>query len=288
MLHRVDWISFTIQADTAPTAPNDPLWMSALRGVGRASPGLRKWLEAEGQLEDGNGRAPFQKSLRASNCGVMIFYGHKKNLVLVEISGRGCERLRELNGMDVLLKRVASRVTRLDVAVDFLTDVTPEVFAAARDNERFKSGSTLTSESGTTVYVGSQKSNRYARVYRYNPPHPRANFLRCEMIVRDEDAKQTAQFIVDNGVEAASFALGKAYAWTHPLWQQVGATDEELAAYRPPDRGSNTVYWLFHQVLPACEKLLENGQQDAVEQFIASLATMCYDHSQRSNATRNG
>ncbi len=288
MLCRVDWISFTAQADTAKDATTEAPWRQALAGVGRLNPGLRKWLEAEGQFQDGGGRAPFKKSLRIQNCGVTIFYGHKKNLVLCEISGQGCQRLRELNGEEKTLEKVKNHLTRIDIAVDWLTDVTPMAFAELRDGNRFKSGGVLNSETGDTVYVGSRMSDRYARVYKYKPPHPRSHMLRCEMVLRDEQASAAAAYILEHGLQSAANSIGAVFGWSHELWTKESDDSEALKAYRPVDRGGGTVRWLHTQVLPAIERLLEEGQQQSVNEFVAKIAKISYDYSQRSTGTHEG
>lgn len=287
MYTRVDWISFTFQADTSHDPRPGEEWKTAVKGITRCCVGLRKWLDAEADWSDGAGRAPFQKSLRASNIGVSLFYGHKKNLVLCEISGVGCQRLLELNAITTVLSKVAERVTRLDIACDFKTDVKPVDFAALRDTGRFKTYSEMTSQTGDTVYVGARSSDRYARVYRYNPPHPRSDFLRCEFVARDEQAKELAQYIVTNGVGQAAIALGTPFGWSHPLWLNAANEDVEELEYRQTARGGNTVHWLYAQVLPAVEKLIANSQREDVEQFVAALNDLVYTEAQRNQTTPN-
>lgn len=125
----------------------------------------------------------------------------------------------------------------------------------------------MRSESGETCYLGSQKSNRYARVYRYHPPHPRAAFLRCEMVCRDQDAKDTANAILHHGLRNTAAALGGVFGWTHSDWTLTPPTDLELAAYRADRHGGKTEYWLHAQVIPALRKLKREGKIEQLESF---------------------
>lgn len=277
MITRIDWISFTIPGgEPDPTATN-PGWAVALLALSNVSKGLRRLFEHEGTVLDGAGRAPFKASLRNQEIGISVFYGHKKNLVLVEISGLGCETLRRFDGEQKLLSAAHDRLTRLDIACDFESGVSPAEFSSQRATDRFTSGAHMTSETGETVYVGSRTSDRYARVYRYHPPHPRSNFLRCEMVLRDEQARLTAQTLLTEPLDIVAQRVGLAFGWSHPLWGSTSSALEKLSASRPVDRGGGTVRWLFTQVLSAISKLINEGHRDTIIEFVAEIASMLYD-----------
>lgn len=271
MITKVDWISFSVPVHYPDNCAlvNAPLYaaeaVQKLAGAG--------WLEAfsDQEFEYGGGRAPFTHSFRAPDQGLFIWFSMKQPFVLVEISGRGCDFLDERGLLVDILKAVRERITRLDVACDMLTDTKPADFVKERTNFKFKSGSEMRSESGETCYLGSQKSNRYARVYRYFPPHPRSNFLRCEMVCRDQDAKDTAQAIIVHGSGNTAAALGEVFGWTHPDWKLNPPTDLELTAFRPDRHGGKTEFWLHAQVLPALEKMWREGKTEQVESFKQAL-----------------
>lgn len=268
---KIDWFSWTV-----------PL-VSSISGEGEGSYAVilglvRKHLDfAASKISElsfgdwGSGRAPYRGKLHLGDLGLTVFFGGNVNHVLYELSGVGCEVFSALGLLDPLLKEWGDRCTRLDIAADFETDVTPEVFAAARDGERFKSGAVMHSESGTTVYVGSQKSDRFARVYRYAEPHPRANLLRCEMILRSEQAKTAVASYLDVGLNRLVGSVGSAFGWSHDLWVGTQWQGEALSYFRPQRGMGGTTRWLMVQVLPALQRLVSEGNRADVEYFRRQL-----------------
>lgn len=230
----------------------------------------------------GGGRAPFKVSFHNPHLGATIYSDDKQKFSLFEFSGVGCDALREHNVLDIIMWNFQDRITRLDLAADFLSDTTPQDFAAARDGARFKSGAVMTSEKGTTVYVGSQKSDRYARVYRYNEPHPRAALLRCEMVLRDQEAKTAAARLCWVGIEQTTREVGAVFGWKHDLWKKDSNDDDKLRAAPRDGRQSSTVFWLFKQVLPALKRLREAGEVDALREFIKQANIIMNDNNTES------
>jgi len=158
-----------------------------------------------------------------------------------------------------LLAAVQPRVTRLDLATDFETDLKPSEFVSAGWSDRIGSRGSFTSATGDTEYVGSAKSERYARVYRYAAPHPRAALLRIEHVMRRDYARSIIPFMLEFGLEDAQRTVGQQMGWQHPLWSVVGV--QELA-WKPPrnDRKtSGTERWLITQAASAFKKLVVQG-----------------------------
>jgi len=124
------------------------------------------------------------------------------------------------------------------------------------------------SETGETCYVGSQKSDRYARVYRYNEPHPRAHLLRIEHVFRKDYAKLVAKQCVNADVADVAAAAGKAFGWAHPVWdvQAIQDCDISLVGERRDD--GKTVYWLVNSCAPAFKRLVETGGINDAEAFL--------------------
>lgn len=263
MLIKVDWISFSIPVE--PVANGDEL--EALKNAAQSLYALHKdfpdWLGLTGGVEAGNGRAPYRTSWRGEYGGVVAFTHPVLSHALIEISGAGCDALSERGVLREVLQASQSRITRLDVACDILTDQRPPAFATRRNTQRFKAHSHVVSESGETYYVGARSSARYARVYRWNPPHERSNFLRVEMVVKAEDAKRTVLALLSTGLEATAKALGDAFGWDDPLWQ-INATQAELEAYRPDRKEGKTLYWLADTVAPLLARLHKEGIIDVV------------------------
>lgn len=263
VLTSIDWISFTV-----PMAVEDGTRMLDQWGrVGEAwrdaFPLSYQMVQARGDWNPRVGRAPYRQALQRTDKGVMLFTGTNINNALVEISGIGCDTLGGDDAVVALLAEVRDRVTRLDVASDILTEVQPNEFAAVRTGRKFSARSEAYSSSGHTVYLGSKSSDRYARVYRYFNPHPRAAFLRVEHVLRAEQARAAVDAINQSGLETFAAQIGNTFGWEHDCWEPEDTTLDKAAAWQPERREGKTVMWLHSQVLPAILKLHRSGVIDA-------------------------
>ena len=267
MQSRIDWLSFTGkrsvgEGDTEASALKD-----AISFLDDINPIILDALDWGDDWKWEKGRTPYRAAWRRGDNGVSIYVHPRLDHFLVEVSGRGCEALSDSPHAYEFLKAVADRLTRLDLACDMLSDTNPLDFVAQRDEGRFKSHSEFVSDSGTTCYIGSRTSNRYARVYRYNPPHERAHLLRCEFVVKSEDAKMTAKAILETDHYRVASTLGEQYGWRHPDWQPDAPSIEELKAYRPERREGKTLFWLADTVAPLLVRLSQEGTIDAEQWF---------------------
>jgi DNA relaxase NicK len=166
-----------------------------------------------------------------------------------------------------------------------LTDCAPDEFCALRDGKRFKSFGEIKSETGHTVYIGSRSSDRYARVYRYTEPHPRAHLLRSEFVLKGEQAKLAARELLAVGVDLYAARLGNSFGWKHKVWLPNEWSVEEAKAWRPDREAGNTVRWLYSQVAPALIKLHREGQLDAQIWFAeAVLNSIVYPLASENDA----
>jgi len=213
-------------------------------------------------------RAPYTDAWTLKNAGVTLFASPSLTHCCVEISGSGCERLIEQGSMQDVLQSVHERVTRIDIASDIETDTRPQEFVSKMNHERMRASGYQTSDSGETCYIGSQKSERYARVYRYNTPHPRSHLLRIEHVFRKDYAKVVAQQCLEAGVNAVARASGKAFGWAHQDWDIDGDTDVLLSIVEPERNAGKTVFWLVNSVAPVFRKLCENGTINNPEEFL--------------------
>lgn len=263
MITKLDWISFSFPVGEGdPIAPHRIL-EAVLGGLYDFSPFTFKEISEGHTFEQRAGRAPYSIGFIRSDNGCTVFAHPNLPHALVEITGRGCEAIAARGTTDIVLAEVAPRITRLDIACDMLCDTAPVDFAELRDQKRFKSHSEFVSESGATAYVGSRTSNRYARVYRYNPPHERAHLLRAEHVVKAEDAKSTALAIVHDGLSAVAKALGSAFGWKHEQWKPDDVNDAEIPVWRPERREGTTLFWLNSQVASTLVRLHKAGVLDA-------------------------
>lgn len=204
-------------------------------------------------------RAPYTDAWSLADCGITLFASPTLTHCCVEISGQGCEKLISQGLLDQVLQQVNSRVTRVDLACDIETDVDPEEFTAKRAHERMMAGGHQFSKTGKTVYIGSQKSDRYARVYRYNPPHPRSNLLRIEHVFRKAYAKRVAYEITAGGIDSVVSAAGSAFGWLHDVWNTGGGGSADLSIVKEKRATGKTVFWLVNSCAPAFKRLCEDG-----------------------------
>jgi len=186
----------------------------------------------------------------------------------VEFSGQGCTRLIERSLMDDVLVHVADRVTRIDVATDIKTDTMPEEFVAAGYSERFGTVGMFNSPTGQTAYIGSMKSERFARVYRYAEPHPRAGLLRIECVSRRDHAKAVASAILTAGEASTAATLGEVYGWQHAAWTPDAAADADISVARPEKAAGGTLFWLMRSAAPAFKRLVQEGVIDNPVDFL--------------------
>lgn len=229
----------------------------------------------------------FDRGVRFPDIGVSYYEGVKSNVSLVQVSGSGCEWFRETGNMDTLISDWHDRSTRIDIAIDFETDVEPYDFITMANNARFKITQHIERESGVTWYRGSRESDRFARVYRYRSPHPRCGNLRLEYQLRDKQAKLAAARIVDEGVHTIGCSLRATFGWTHPLAMGIDEAQPFRSAPRPETKG-NTIFWLYKQVLPSLRKSAEKGDLETLIAFESSLRAIIDEYSSELEAKQHG
>lgn len=271
MSSKVDWLSFTLPC--LLEAPNDEAYALSIERAFYDHFGLEitdavfggKWEHRE------KGRAPYTDTWERKDAPILMFTSRNLRHLTVEFSGQGCDWLRSNDLLYKVLEGVKERVTRIDIATDFATTVTPEDFVHAGYSNRFTATGIYTSASGQTVYVGSQKSERFARVYRYAPPHPRSNLLRVECVLRRDVAKQSLAFLLCHDEKRLADALGASFEWKHPLWASHADATDTLSLARGERSNANTVRWLITSVAPAFKRLVSEGEIPDAEQFVRQV-----------------
>jgi len=285
MLVKVDWLSFSVMLNERSPLDERYTESAVMDALDALNPHLREWLDISGSWKRSKGRAPYGIAWQHPSGGITIFYNVTLPHALVEISGKGCDLLFAENALELVLATTQTRATRIDIACDMLTDVRPVDFAEKRDLGRFKSHAHMISESGETYYVGSRTSNRYARVYRYNPPHERSAFLRCEHVVKSEDAKITIRAILDTSLRAVSFALGEKFGWSHEAWLPEEGDTAELASYRPERHKGKTLFWLSDTIAPMLVRLHNQGMTDIERWFDETVRSRLEENSRSERTT---
>lgn len=266
---KIDWLSFVIRTPSNDE-PEQP----------RVVPhGMMKSLRAEfgDDIIDTlfvnptpmlHGRAPYRWGYNTEISKTTLFCGGEPDHMTWEFSGQACEIARRASLEPDLLLRGANLCTRIDKAVDIATAMTPQELVAMCSVKRAKTRSEMTSQSGTTVYIGSMKSEHYARIYRYNDPHPRAGLLRIEFVARRERAKNEAAVIEEHGIGSILKYLWDELGLPEILDFEASAVPVSLNDARPERDGKNTVSWLIKQAAPAFKRMLAEGHIANGEEFL--------------------
>jgi len=259
MRTHIDWLSFTIPMvyDTqegngyAQAIRNGFLYLFSADVVADVFGGA--WAVGE------RSRAPYTDVWIDRESGISLYGSPNLTHATVEVSGSGCEKLIESGKLTLVLEGCMERITRIDIACDIETDVMPQAFTAVLSHERMRSSGYVHSDTGETVYIGSKQSERFARVYRYFEPHPRAHLLRVEHVFRREHAKVVGRSIVEDGVYRIAASVGKIFGWSHPIWDVDNTTAMDLSLTTPERNAGKTVSWLVRSVAPAIQRLIADG-----------------------------
>jgi len=270
----IDWLTFTMVPRYESAEDNreslneayanaiERVWHSTFDPATLAGAFGGEWQKQE------RSRAPYTDAWTLHGAGITLFAGISLNHCCVEISGGGCEILIEKNLLYSVLGAVVGRVTRIDIACDIETDVTPMEFVNVTSHKRMRSSGYQKSATGETCYVGSRTSERYARVYRYAEPHPRAHLLRAEHVFHKAYAKKVARAILDHGSDAVARSAGEAFGWMHDTWQPSNTHVPDLSIVSAEREAGKTITWLISSVAPAFKRLCEDGTIRDPEAFL--------------------
>jgi len=247
----VDWLSYAAKRDTDRDQSTGDL-MNEVMGLVATNPEVLLLMDV---WELSSGRFPYSKCFSNSSNTCHIYFGHEQPHLLIEISGQGCAALGKKLFNTIM--GVEQLITRIDVAVDVECENSPKEILDSLPEGRWRSTGHIISDTGETVYIGSQKSDRFARVYRYNAPHPRAHYLRYEMVYRRQQAKEIAKSINIVGLKGTAAAAGNSFAWSHGTW--FLRSEDSIKAYRPERNKAKTERWFYKQVVPAISRMLREG-----------------------------
>lgn len=213
----------------------------------------------------------YSTRLRHEVSGVAISLGTINAHLFIELSGRACNNLEAIDALMGIIQATHERCSRIDFAVDIVTDEDPELFSMSRNGKAFKSNGTINSPSGKTCYLGSRASERMARVYRYNPPHPRSHLLRVEAEYKGDAAKIASKHLIETDVRQACLDAHKPFGWEHPAWDEEGTDGVKIPykSYNPSNAA--TVRWLYGDVITALRKAITEGLVD-LDEWLTKLA----------------
>jgi len=276
---KVDYLSFTLPLDlrragrshheseqTVSQDEHDQYAQSAIADkLGELGLDDLLLMLADSRYIDMGGRQRYGRFIHWRKNNVSVLWGGAADNVLIELSGVSCQMLRDREALLNTMGAISDRATRVDVAVDFVTDVSPRDFVAERTGKRFKVTEQHDTETGFTQVAGSRKSERFAVVYVYQPPHPRAGVMRVEHRLRSDYAKVIAPAIVKHGLPSQVAILGNTFGWKHKLWQPDQVTEGKLKATRADKSDAGTLRWLHKSVAPALIKAHQSGLIDVID-----------------------
>jgi len=255
----VDWLSYTLTVE--PSSNELYARDRAMSALYTSEPEQFLWLLSL-ERKVGIPRRPYSSAIRYGH--TVQYVGLDINHTLIEMSGQACEEFRQAGYLVNLPPAAIDRATRIDIAID-IEKITPDDVVDAGYSARFRSHSRLESKRGITHYIGSPKSERYLRVYRYNEPHPRANLCRVEIVHRKRYAKILAKAIVEHGLTEAGLSALASYGLKHA---KIPITGENVLQTVAIIKGNQkTLYWLISQVAPAVQKLIKDGTISDPDQF---------------------
>jgi len=271
MIPRIDFFSYSVE-NYAPhfsayeklEGLNRDIWYTsvALLGVSTDSP--------DDEWQPVSPNKPYRKALQNRITKARIEWGNI-DTVFIQCTGQTCEHLRQTGQLDNVIELHQPRATRIDFAADMLCTTTPREFVEARTHKKFRSVWDITEVTGDTVYVGSWSSDRFARVYRYNPPHDRSAWLRAEHVFKGKRARRAALAYLGKDLTEVLASCGVVWGWGHSSWVPDAnpATVADLLKLWTPERKiSKTLAWLEKQVAPAMAKVIAAGEIPDLEEWL--------------------
>lgn len=270
----MDWLTFTMTPVYKSSYPEgttrDEEYADGIRGAFETTFSARQVESVFGGIwsKRERSRAPYTDAWELTDAGISLYASPALSHCCIEISGSGCERLIRLNATMDVIKAVSDRCTRIDIACDIETETSPIDFVEAVTHERMRASGTQISETGITCYVGSQKSDRYARVYRYSKPHPRSHLLRVEHVFRKDYAKSIAEACVSSDLGGVANYAAKVFGWGHPDWQTDTIVMVDSGIVSPSRKAGNTIHWLITSASPAFRKAVKAGDIRDPEEFL--------------------
>lgn len=272
----VDWLSFSIP-QSEYKASDDEVFSgyAAMRfQVLRALQALPQSLREGLVLLPVSPRSPFQWAHQCSESNLRISGGGNLDYVHIEMPGKACAYAREVKVLDQMLYVWKNNASRLDIAIDIECDLDPTDVARWSQNKKIKTRSQFISDTGTTAYLGSVKSDKFTRIYRYNEGHERSHLLRFEFVFRDKLAKGAIHALKEQGLPTLAKSLYAGLEIHQTLLDEavesLSKDDTHISLY-PDRRKGETELWIEKQVVPALLRLEREGVILSASEFMLEL-----------------
>jgi len=205
---------------------------------------------------------PYTLAWQCPLVGWVINADPRRKEALIVFNGQACQQVRKMgaDAMNQLMAAVSASGTRLDLATDIDTMIDIKLIQDAGWTKRITTTSYIQSGTGDTLYIGSRKSEAFARVYRYKSPHPRAGKLRVEHELKKGRAKAVAAIACRYGVDTAQRSVANSFDYQHVVITDAfsGAT-RRIQTEEHSKTAAKTEMWLLTQCAPAFIRLVAEG-----------------------------
>lgn len=208
---------------------------------------------------------PYTMAWVCPDLGIRLNADPRRKEALIVFNGAACEQIRKMGtvAQNEVLRQVQQSGTRLDLATDIESNAEIKAIEAAGWAKRIVSTAYISSYSGQTLYIGSRKSEAFCRVYRYNPPHPRASLIRVEFELKKSRAKTVAELARIEGVALATRSVAARFEIQHATVEHVFTGSTRPIKTEATERiQAKTEHWLLTQCVPAFIRLCEDGTID--------------------------
>lgn len=251
----VDWFAFTVGGYSGGAFKFAAT--SHLENVLRVlMPTMFDYLFVDSTWSDAKNRRPYAEAM-VSDTGIYVQWGKIDN-VYVELQAKACVSLQREKLLLPVIAALANRATRIDFAMDYNIEsgMNADTVRAQFKDGMTRSKSTIVSDTGTTHYIGSMKSERYCRVYEYNKPHDRAGMPRIEFVCRRENAKIASAHMCAYGINEATQMLLNSYNFEG---DGVANMVEKMPTKHVERTHAKTLNWMKKTVAGSFKKLVNLG-----------------------------
>jgi len=263
---KVDFYTATTRARAGKGATTEHAERTFVQDIGNLWGGVFSHVSSFDDFTAGDHQPRYVLSLKDRLTGVQFGVGGTTETIRLDASGTVCDRLRGMvyadgsNALERVIKSGNQNATRLDLCADFNHPIPPYFIYEKSGTPRIKAGTMEYSETGWTYYVGSRGSDRFAKIYLYDEPHPRCNATRCEFQFRDTYAN-AARDEIEAGVTLETLYKRACNTFGISILQEMLETGDygKFTASRAKTPDPDTLRWAWNTAFPALVRLVRDG-----------------------------